>query len=80
MILITMILIIPLISIFFICTFFLLLRSSKEWKLYKIKYGTYDVKTTIIIAKNAFQALEKFKKEVRKTSYLTPTIISFEEL
>lgn len=70
-----MILIIPLIS-----TFLLLLRSSKEWKLYKIKYGTYDVKTTIIIAKNAFQALEKFKKEVRKTSYLTPTIISFEEL
>lgn len=49
----------------------------RKKKLYKIVYELYARYTTIIEAKDEYQAIKKFKKEV-KTS-IRPTIISFEE-
>lgn len=51
----------------------------KKKKLYRIKYQLMAIYTTIIEAKNEFQALKKFKREV-KNSGVRPTILSFEEI
>ena len=51
----------------------------KKKKLYKIKYQLFVTYTTIIGAKDEFQALKKFKREV-KDAGVRPTIISFEEI
>ena len=48
-------------------------------KLYKIVYELFARYTTIIEAKDEYQALKKFKKEV-KNAGIRPTIISFEEI
>ena len=50
----------------------------KKKKLYKIVYELLNRYTTIIDAKDEYQALKKFKKEV-KDAGIRPTIISFEE-
>jgi hypothetical protein len=50
----------------------------KKKKLYKIVYELYIRYTTIIEARDEYQALKKFKKEVRNSG-IRPTIISFEE-
>lgn len=50
----------------------------KKKKLYKIVYELYARYTTIIEAKDEYQALKKFKRKV-KNSGIRPTIISFEE-
>lgn len=50
----------------------------KKKKLYKIVYRLYTTYITIVEAKDEYQALRKFKKEVRYSG-ITPTIISFEE-
>lgn len=47
-------------------------------KLYKIIYELCCRYTTIIEAKDEYQALKKFKKEI-KNAGVRPTIISFEE-
>lgn len=60
--------------------FFVLLDCSHKKKLYVITYETYCVSTIIISAKDEHQALKKFKKEVGKTTYLSPKIISFKEV
>ena len=49
----------------------------KKKKLYKITYELLSTYTTIIEAKDEFQAIKKFKKETRYG--IRPTIISFEE-
>ena len=51
----------------------------RKKKLYKIVYKLYCRYTTIIEAKDEYQALKKFKREVKNTG-ITPTIISFEEI
>ena len=51
---------------------------KKKKKLYKIVYQLLNTYTTIIEAKDEYQALKKFKKEVEYSSAI-PTIISFEE-
>lgn len=51
----------------------------KKKKLYRIKYQLIATHTTIIEAKDEFQALKKFKREV-KYAGVRPTIISFEEI
>ena len=51
----------------------------KKKKLYRIKYQLFCTYVTIIEAKDEFQALKRFKREVKKTG-ITPTIISFEEV
>lgn len=50
----------------------------RKKKLYKIVYELFARYTTIIEAKDEYQAIKKFKKEVRNKG-VTPTIISFEE-
>lgn len=50
----------------------------KKKKLYKIVYQLFATYTTIIEAKDGYQAIKKFKREV-KNKGVTPTIISFEE-
>lgn len=50
----------------------------RQKKLYRIVYELCARYTTIIEAKDEYQALKKFKKEV-KYSGIMPTIISFEE-
>ena len=50
----------------------------RKKKLYKIVYELYARYTTIIEAKDEYQAIKKFKKEVKNAS-IRPTIISFEE-
>ena len=52
----------------------------KEKKLYKIKYQLYCTYTTIIEAKDEYQALKKFKKEMKRMYFAMPTIISLEEI
>ena len=51
----------------------------KKKKLYRIKYRLYATYVTIIEAKDDFQALKRFKREVKKTGIM-PMIISFEEV
>lgn len=51
----------------------------KKKKLYKIKYQLMSTYTTIIAARDEFQALKRFKREV-KNAGVRPTIISFEEI
>ena len=51
----------------------------KKKKLYRIKYQLFATYVTIIEAKDEFQALKRFKREVKKTG-ITPAIISFEEV
>lgn len=51
----------------------------KKKKLYKIVYELFCTYTTIIEAKDEFQAIKKFKKEVANSG-VRPSIISFEEL
>lgn len=49
----------------------------KRKKMYKIVYQQLNTYTTIIEARDEFQALKKFR---RMTQYgITPSIISFEE-
>jgi hypothetical protein len=55
------------------------LMFKKKKKMYKITYQLYTTYTTLIEAKDEFQALKKFKREV-KYSGITPSIISFEEV
>lgn len=50
----------------------------KQKKLYKIVYELLARYTTIVEAKDEYQALKKFKKETKNTGII-PTIISFEE-
>ena len=50
----------------------------KKKKLYKITYELYARYTTIVEAKDEYQALKKFKKELKYCG-IRPTIISFEE-
>ena len=50
----------------------------KKKKLYKIVFKMHATHTTIIDAKDEFQALKKLKKETRNYGII-PTIISFEE-
>lgn len=50
----------------------------KQKKLYKIDYELFARYTTIVEAKDEYQALKKFKKEV-KNAGIRPKIISFEE-
>jgi hypothetical protein len=45
-------------------------------KLYKIKYKWISIDTTIIEAKDKYQALKKLKKEF----FVLPDIISIEEV
>lgn len=45
-------------------------------KLYKIKYKWISIDTTIIEAKDKYQALKKLKKEF----FVPPEIISIEEV
>lgn len=52
---------------------------GKKKKMYKIVYQLYTTYTTLIEAKDEFQALRKFKREL-KYSVIRPTIISFEEV
>ena len=47
-------------------------------KFYKILYRLYATHSTIIVARNEYQAFRKFKKEVANTG-IRPTIISFVE-
>lgn len=47
-------------------------------KLYRIVYELCARYTTIVEAKDEYQALKKFKREVRDAG-IRPTIISFEE-
>ena len=51
----------------------------KRKKLYRIVYELLTRYTTIIEAKDEYQAIKKFKKEV-KDAGIRPTIISFEEI
>jgi hypothetical protein len=51
----------------------------RKKKLYKIVYELFSRYTTIIDAKDEYQALKKFKREV-KNAGIRPTIISFEEI
>lgn len=50
----------------------------RQKKLYKIVYELFARYTTIIEAKDEYQALKKFKKEVKYYG-ARATIISFEE-
>lgn len=52
----------------------------RKKKLYMIKYQLFATYTTIIAAKDEFQALKKFKKEMKHESFITPSIISFKEI
>lgn len=51
----------------------------RKKRLYKIVYKLLVTYTTIIEAKDEFQALKKFKREV-KDAGIRPTIILFEEI
>ena len=49
-------------------------------KLYKVEYIiSVSVRSTIVEAKSAGHAIKKVKREVRKTSWITPEIRSVKE-
>ena len=50
----------------------------KKKKLYEVVYELYATYTTIIEAKDEYQALRKFKKEVGYG--VRPSILSFKEI
>lgn len=49
-------------------------------KLYKITYQTFANYTTIVAAKDASHALKKFRKSAQKEWFITPDIISIQEI
>lgn len=51
-----------------------------EKKLYKITYQTFTKHTTVIAAKDASQALKKFRKSVQKEWFIMPDVISIQEI
>ena len=52
----------------------------KNKKLYRIRYEWISIDTIIIEAKDKYQALKKFKKEMKSMFFAPPTIISLEEI
>ena len=52
--------------------------SSK--KLYKIIYQTFANYSTIISAKDKTQALKKFYKQAKKEWFVTPDVLSIQEI
>ena len=51
----------------------------KKKKLYKITYRVLNTYTTIISAKDEYQAINKLHRMIRRTYTYPATIISFEE-
>lgn len=49
-------------------------------KLYRIEYKILMPYTTLIAAKDAFKAIEKLEKEIKKKYSWLPTILSIEEV
>ena len=49
-------------------------------KLYKFVYKYYYVRTTIISAKDEYQALKRFKREMNRMFFAMPSIVSIEEI
>ena len=49
-------------------------------KLYRIEYKILMPYTTLIAAKDAFKAIEKLEKEMKKKYSWLPTILSVEEV
>lgn len=49
-------------------------------KVYKITYQTFANYDTIITAKDASQALKKFRKNARKEWFIVPDILSIREI
>ena len=49
-------------------------------KLYKIIYQTFANYVTVITAKDASQALKKFRKNAKKEWFIVPDIISIQEI
>lgn len=49
-------------------------------KLYKIVYQTFANYSTIITAKDKAQAIKKFHKQAKKDWFVTPDIISIQEI
>ena len=52
--------------------------SSK--KLYKVVYQTFASYSTIISAKDKAQALKKFYKQAKKEWFVTPDVLSIQEI
>ena len=52
--------------------------SSK--KLYKVVYQTFANYSTAITAKNKAQALKKFYKQAKKEWFVTPDVLSIQEI
>lgn len=49
-------------------------------KLYRIEYKILMSYTTLITAKNAFKAIEKLEKQIKKRYSWLPTILFIEEV
>ena len=49
-------------------------------RLYKFVYEYYTKHTTIISAKDEYQALKKFKREMNRMFFVMPSIVSMGEI